>query len=544
MKKRRIAIIGLIGLVVLGVAGWNLYGWWLKHKLERYQAELAARGEKLTIAELMADHKAPEHNSANVFLSSTAYLRRDGILSTNLPPTMRLIAPGKAMIGWQQPSLLDFSENATNTWDELAAELAECLDGITSLHEIIEHPDLDFGLDYSQGFNLLLPHLAPLKRAVQILSAAAMLELHHGNAAEAAQHIRAMLALSTASADEPVLISQLVRIAIAQISFNATWELLQSSNITEAGLQQLQADWSSLRFVGPMRRSLEMERAMGSMTIRHYRERGGLYDMFGTTTTPAPASTTEAVMAKTKQRFSPREIRKNSNELLWQSALSYEDELQAAQGMQVLIDACRNIEAGAVFGSTLSNVVLQLEMMGQIGQSDSESLWPGDDDLSMASLRHIFGGSADMMLKSLNKVRVIEANCSLVVTAIALKRYQLAHGEIPASLSALVPKYLPAVPTDPVDGQPLRYQRKPDGSFLLYSIGEDGVDDGGDGSRPSGSSSNRPNMVYSRDWVWPQPATPEEIKAWEAEERERFSGQYNSIREGLVPPPAAPNSGD
>ena len=45
-------------------------------------------------------------------------------------------------------------------------------------------------------------------------------------------------------------------------------------------------------------------------------------------------------------------------------------------------------------------------------------------------------------------------------------------------LSDLVPTFLEEVPTDPFDGIPLRYKQLIKG-YLLYSIGEDGVDDGG-----------------------------------------------------------------
>ena len=38
---------------------------------------------------------------------------------------------------------------------------------------------------------------------------------------------------------------------------------------------------------------------------------------------------------------------------------------------------------------------------------------------------------------------------------------------------------LEAVPLDPYDGQPLRYRRLADG-IAVYSIGKNGVDDGGD----------------------------------------------------------------
>ncbi len=60
----------------------------------------------------------------------------------------------------------------------------------------------------------------------------------------------------------------------------------------------------------------------------------------------------------------------------------------------------------------------------------------------------------------------------------AVERYRLAHACLPETLEQLVPDYLAAVPTDPFDGMPLRYKRY-DRGFLVYSVDEDGKDDGG-----------------------------------------------------------------
>jgi len=102
------------------------------------------------------------------------------------------------------------------------------------------------------------------------------------------------------------------------------------------------------------------------------------------------------------------------------------------------------------------------------------------------------------------------------MAAVALKRYRLRHGKAASDLASLVPEFLPQVPIDLMDGQPLRYRLNADGSFLLYSIGEDGKDDGGDPVRLSKGS--KPSFWYGRDLVWPTPASPEEIAAFETEE--------------------------
>jgi hypothetical protein len=108
----------------------------------------------------------------------------------------------------------------------------------------------------------------------------------------------------------------------------------------------------------------------------------------------------------------------------------------------------------------------------------------------------------------------IEVAKTMTVTALALKRYQLVHDAYPADLNKLVPQFLPAVPLDPVDGQPLRYHLNSDGTFLLYSIGEDGNDDGGDPT-PVTPTKNFNWWQKGRDWVWPTPATRTEIEIYQ-----------------------------
>lgn len=72
-----------------------------------------------------------------------------------------------------------------------------------------------------------------------------------------------------------------------------------------------------------------------------------------------------------------------------------------------------------------------------------------------------------------------EARLSALKVAIALERFRLAHeGKIPATLNELIPDYLPEVPRDIFDGQPLRFKNLPRG-YVLYSLGADGVDNGG-----------------------------------------------------------------
>jgi len=86
--------------------------------------------------------------------------------------------------------------------------------------------------------------------------------------------------------------------------------------------------------------------------------------------------------------------------------------------------------------------------------------------------------------------------------ACALERYRLAHNAYPSSLDALVPAYISELPHDVVTGDPYHYQLRPDGTFLLYSVGWNQTDDGG----KTVYKNNLTALDYEKgDWVWPTP---------------------------------------
>jgi hypothetical protein len=80
---------------------------------------------------------------------------------------------------------------------------------------------------------------------------------------------------------------------------------------------------------------------------------------------------------------------------------------------------------------------------------------------------------------------------------LALRAFEMDEGRLPESLDVLVPKYLPVVPEDPFSGAALRWNSS---AKRIYTVGEDGRDDGGDFD-PSR------NMRSQKDWglVYPRP---------------------------------------
>jgi hypothetical protein len=73
---------------------------------------------------------------------------------------------------------------------------------------------------------------------------------------------------------------------------------------------------------------------------------------------------------------------------------------------------------------------------------------------------------------------------------VAAERYRLARGTWPPALDALVPDLLAKVPADPFDGEPLRYRRLDD-RIVVYSVGDDGRDDGGETESTSSTGTSR-----------------------------------------------------
>ena len=72
-----------------------------------------------------------------------------------------------------------------------------------------------------------------------------------------------------------------------------------------------------------------------------------------------------------------------------------------------------------------------------------------------------------------------EASNDLFLVALALRAYRLENNSYPENLKQLTPKYIAKIPADPFGaGESLRYKTA-GAEYSLYSIGPDGIDNGG-----------------------------------------------------------------
>src|SRR5256885_11830087 len=95
------------------------------------------------------------------------------------------------------------------------------------------------------------------------------------------------------------------------------------------------------------------------------------------------------------------------------------------------------------------------------------------------SKHYFFSG---LFTPALSRALVREAegivSVRISIAALAAEQFRLINGHLPKNLNDLVPRFLQAVPLDPFDGAPLRYKLLTEG-YVVYSIGPDGLDDGG-----------------------------------------------------------------
>lgn len=486
-----------------------------KRALVGYGEQLVAAGEKLTVNELTPKPIPPDQNGAALFVRATSLLNvNETLLSSNPPPTMRAVAPGKAMVGWAQPDIRDAS--ATNTWADADSTMADLSQGMELLEQLIEQPILDHGLDYRQGFALKLPNLhAATLRTAQQLTAGVICDLHRQDVPSAMRRLRTMLALVKGSADERLAISQLVRIAIAAIALSANWELLQSPGVTEEQLAVLQNDWLQIEFIPSVENSLAMERAMIEMTFAkmrnssaEFRAVASAYSWGGPVSTSSSDDWLAQVETFGKEAWANTRLK--TKETAWRLGWSYADQLRALKGYQVLIETARSVQSNGCFRSALLQQKARLADLGigRSGRDNDFGTLPAD-----LEFRSLMSESVASLDKILTRVMSMEASRQMLISAIALRRYKLRHQSYPSELVELMPEFLRTVPRDPVDGQTLRYRLMTEETFLLYSVGEDGQDNGGD-AKPLKAGSKSRYWMHGKDWVWPQPATAEEIETY------------------------------
>ncbi|MCX6911634.1 MAG: hypothetical protein NT167_00995 [Verrucomicrobia bacterium] len=327
-----------------------------------------------------------------------------------------------------------------------ASFLTQNQQALALLHKAAAKSQCRYPLDLREGGSLELPHLFKIKTCAQLLSKETVANAAKGRVDLAAQDVLDGLRLAGSLEQEPVLISQLVRVGCD--AFN------QSGLEGAIGLKAFPAEQLA-RLQAALARE---EGTIGPSLIRAFAaERCPVISLF-----QMPLPEYEKFVGSMGTNYNPLG-----------SSAEFERYRQGAAckaDFNLCLDYFSNwlAVASAPFPACLEaagkwapDAAAQFSDAKTKGYRVSVAMLP--------SLGTTIGKAADCV----GQLRTAQA-------ALAIERYRLTtNSALPDSLAQLVPKYLPAVPDDPYDGKPLRYKKLSPKGYVIYSIGRNRQDDGG-----------------------------------------------------------------
>lgn len=463
-KRKSVKLaVALLALIVAGIA----YIVWLRpDELSRWKEQMRARGEKFSLAEV-----APKFAQEKLDWGNQLPPVVSGICSQPVPPSgvelMISVTPGYAVPAWQR-RFAYVTGRANHTWASLAEQMASSADAFHQLHELLRNIPPGSLADYSDPAKLPAGlNLVTVRRAAQSLSLAALNDLNRGSLPSALTNVHALLGLTRALDEGGLLVEHMIGVAIAGLAVGATWEALQTRGWEDAQLAELDAAWERMELTRRMRAGFEVERAWATELFQRAR-----------TNSSGPSAFTGGSSGGGVERFLDDQVVTP----LWQKAWSKQDELFYHRSMQPVGEGIRD----AVTNRSWQRVQARLASVGA-----------GLTNLSaLDEIRYRFSAAViPNWTKALQALFRQESKIQMARAAIAIKRHQLKYGRAPESLAKLVPEFLRETPVDYMTGRPLLFACNADGSFALYSAGDNGRDDDG----------------LVDDVVWPQAGLPERV---------------------------------
>jgi len=461
-------------LLILAITSYAVNQSW-RH-LEEYRTALENRGEIFDIHRLSPPAAPEEGNGAKDFLATGRELQQ-AAKNENFQPTQMVgeTSPGGNVVQHLAPNASRSQKEVP--WDEVRQQVTLFEPMLTRIHHAADSPFLEIHSDYSKGFHMELVGVTETLKTSQILGLQGLLFLREGNASGAVRNVSAILRLTEMIQRQPVLISQLsaaVQITTAQA---LTWEILQSLKTTEQDLSHLQEDWRRVR-PPDLSLDLRMERYSGLLFF----ESATAADYTGALTFSAFGSPPHASW--------PEPFRSWINLAgfsIWGNLYRHTDARRFLACYQALID---NVPPNPSNGPWIPFLEKAKSLQSELSDSGQE---------------HLFSRAMMPSLElSFSRIFAAQAAARLSQTAIALQQHRLSRGRYPAALQELTPAWLPEVPSDPFDALPLRYRRLDGDAYLLYSIGPDGKDDGGDGNNRNGKRPSK--FLDAKDLIWPRAA--------------------------------------
>lgn len=337
---------------------------------------------------------------------------------------------------------------------------------------------------------VMLPHLSPMRSFSRWLAFEARVAVRAGDGSQAAESLRAIHGMARQVEREPFLISYFVAVALDMLAIETVdWALeTHPDSFSRDDLAGLAHVVSNARHGIPSL-PLRGERMMFEDVLQHTFTDDGRGDGH---------ITNEGIRMLTMvDSMSAGSAFEESAAMLGAVALASRAEQRRAYS-ELIARARADADAG-------------YEIYRGRGLESEAWLAKNEDRYSIAPVTMLVPAYG----KALHAQNEAMVKLDATLAAIAAELFRRDTGAWPGSLDELVPRYLPTAPEDPFDGGPLRLAMGKTGP-VIYSIGPDRVDDGGD---PGENRGTRLNM-YLRfsgdgdpmalgDWIlYPPSARP------------------------------------
>ena len=505
-------VFGILLLLIgfsYGLADWRGNSVW-----EKYKREWEAKGERFDFASFVPKPVPDDHNFALTSIVASSYVanldedehaNRPTVYETDTRWTNTNVIDRLKLELYGDNSLVEMPTNGLGNWarkttsdlkvwqnyyQALAAKTnqfpvspqpqspaADVLLALSKYDSAIEElrtasrlTDSRFPLNYDADppAEILLPQLAMVKRCSQMLQLRTLAELQSDQADKALSDVKLSFRLIDSVRTEPFLISHLVRIAMMQITLQPVWEGLVEHKWSDAQLSELNQEMAKLDFLADYEFSMRGERALSIANVEHLRRKRDFPGMFYSGGSDVDS-----------QSIQPGKILFH----LVPSSVFYQNELAIARMHQQCLLPVVDVQQHIASPEIARQAVSAIEKLREHWSPNNVIACMMLPALEAAATKYVYA----------------QASVDLARTACALERYRLAHGEYPETLDALTPQFIEKVPHDIIGRQPFHYRRTADGKFLLYSVGWNETDDGGEES---------PQKTYGRidyskgDWVW------------------------------------------
>jgi hypothetical protein len=447
--KRVVWCVG--GLCLLGLAVYLILNLVFSAQLRGTLAELKAKERPMTVAEI-APPPVPDDQNAALLISQAVNLVRPG-QTNSLSPLLGILSSN--VTAQRTPLTLA-------TWsDDQRAEALRAMHApeMVSLFSLIEQasqrPGYDNRLDYTAGAAMILPNLGPYRNLVRLLAIKVVVEAQEGHPAQALQTIAVALRTNNKLRQEPVLISQLVRLACDQILLETLIMVASTPDLPSESCSPLIQELSVRQNETEVwTRTLDAERVFLGMWA---------FDLI--LNNPSQISTLEdfadqPVMMKHLPAWAWRPFLKKDFAVY----------LQLFEKMRRYFQEPFYVAAAAeIRDQALDKQIPSYALL-------TRGLFPNLVSVTAKMAEH-------------------QARVAVCRVGLALKLYGQRNGRYPETLGALVPEFLDAVPAAPCTGAPLVYRLANNG-FILYSVGTDQKDDQG------APRSSAPASLTNYDIVW------------------------------------------